>query len=429
MQAARLDPDYWIRRLDQPDRIVLDAAAIRRLNASLVAEEPSLHDLESLPALLPAGQVRSWIEALSVEPTRQLHGVDGHALPRQAFERLRENLALDAIPERQPVRYGLVVRRADLRTFPTRLRVFREPGDTDIDRFQESALFPGTPVAITHESRDGDWFFVVAPNYAAWIEQRHVALGSKRDVFDYTRRKPFRVVTDPTVRTVHAPEAPRVSGLQLDMGVRVPALDRWPADQPVNGQHPGFGHAVQLPVRSESGLLEFSPALLPRRAGLADDYLSLTRANLLRQAFNFLGERYGWGHAYDARDCSGFVAEVYRSFGLQLPRNTGDQSRSKALDRIDVSALDSRGERRAVVDGTAAGDLVYIPGHVMMVVGHVGGEPWVIHDIHGMNLRAADGGTRRVVLNAVVVTPLLPMLADDGTPILDHVTTIVRIGR
>lgn len=61
--------------------------------------------------------------------------------------------------------YGLVVHRADLRTFPTRERVFNSASadDTDIDRFQESALFPGTPVVIAHTSADGAWYFVVSP--------------------------------------------------------------------------------------------------------------------------------------------------------------------------------------------------------------------------------------------------------------------------
>ena len=45
---------------------------------------------------------------------------------------------------------------------------------------------------------------------------------------------------------------------------------------------------------------------------------------------DFLGERYGWGHRYNGRDCSGFVSEVYQSMGVQLPRNTSDQSVSPA---------------------------------------------------------------------------------------------------
>ena len=79
-------------------------------------------------------------------------------------------------------------------------------------------------------------------------------------------------------------------------------------------------------------------AVAEDRGDVATDYLPLTRANVLRQSFKFLGERYGWGHSYNARDCSGFVSEVYRSFGVQLPRNTRDQGVSPALNRIEFTA-------------------------------------------------------------------------------------------
>jgi len=67
--------------------------------------------------------------------------------------------------------------------------------------------------------------------------------------------------------------------------------------------------------------------------------LPFTRANLLRQAFRFLGERYGWGHDYQGRDCSGFVSEVYRSMGVQLPRNTSDAELRAMADRGGVAGI------------------------------------------------------------------------------------------
>ncbi len=173
------------------------------------------------------------------------------------------------------------------------------------------------------------------------------------------------------------------------MGVRVPLLDDWPADKPVNGQHPYAAHVIELPVRAADGSLQFTPALLPRTADVSSDYLPLSRANLLRQSFKFLGERYGWGHSYNARDCSGFVSEVYRSFGVQLPRNTGDQAVSPALNRIALTADDDHATRLAVLGTLQVGDLVYIPGHVMMVIGHDRGMPYVIHDTTGVTYRDA----------------------------------------
>ena len=68
-----------------------------------------------------------------------------------------------------------MTQRASLRTFPTTERVFSAPGDTDLDRFQESAVFPGTPVAVLHASADGHWRFVVGATYAAWIPEAALA--------------------------------------------------------------------------------------------------------------------------------------------------------------------------------------------------------------------------------------------------------------
>src|SRR3546814_6928330 len=92
---------------------------------------------------------------------------------------------------------------------------------TDIDRFQESALFPGTPVAIVHESADKKWWFVVGERYAAWIEKQYVAEGSKTQVFGSARKVPYLVVTGAKVRPTFTPDLPAVSDLQLDMGIRI----------------------------------------------------------------------------------------------------------------------------------------------------------------------------------------------------------------
>src|SRR5690606_23726035 len=147
---AHLSPAFWIDALPDPDRVVLTREQITAQNARMQAEDPSIHDLEALPARIEGTRVREWIDGLSTLPGRQLFDVQGKPVERGELERLQAALALDAIPDDQPARHGMVVRRADLRTFPTRLRVFSSAGDTDIDRFQESALFPGDPVATGH---------------------------------------------------------------------------------------------------------------------------------------------------------------------------------------------------------------------------------------------------------------------------------------
>ncbi|WP_421570318.1 SH3 domain-containing protein [Stenotrophomonas sp. PD6] len=427
LREAYLDPTFWAARLPDADRVILDRAGIAAQNSRMRAEDTSIHDLRALPAQLPRATVLADIQALSRWPQKALFGEDGTPIAAGARTAIEANLGLDAIAAQRPLRYGLVTHRAALRAFPTTLRVFTSQDDTDIDRFQESALFPGDAVAVLHESADGQWLFITSERYSAWIEKRFVGVGDAATVLGYGQHGPYRVVTGATAYTAFTPEEPRVSRLQLDMGVRLPVLTDWPMAQAVNGQQAHAAHVVQLPVRNEDGTLALVPALLPRSQDTASDYLPLTPRNLLTQSFKFLGERYGWGHAYDTRDCSGFVSEIYRSFGVLMPRNTSAQAISPALDRVAFTAKDSKAKRNAAVQQLQVGDLVYIPGHVMVSIGQLDGQTWMIHDTAGGSWFGPDGKRVQAHLNGVSVTPLEPMMASDTVSYIDRITNIQRI--
>ncbi|MBB5769071.1 SH3 domain-containing protein [Xanthomonas euroxanthea] len=424
---AQLAADYWIQRSRNAQTLRMTAAQIAGLNARLLRDDGSMHDLSQLAEVLPVAEVRARIEARSATPTRALYDSDGRSIDASRLATLRQALALDALPAQVVPRFALVVQRAALRTFPTAQRVFSTTDDHDIDRFQESALYPGTPVAVLHTSADGAWHFVLAANYAAWIAADRIALGTRREVLDYARRPPQLVVTGARVQSAYTPDVPAVSALTLDMGTSVPLLGDWPPQQPVNGQLPQAAYVVQLPLRGSDGRLQLVPALIPRGADVRLGPLPATPAALLQQAFKFLGERYGWGNDYDARDCSGFVLDVYRSLGIALPRNTGDQARSPALLGVPFQTQAPLPQRLQQLARLQVGDLIYIPGHVMLVIGHEHGAPWVIHDVAGAHYRDAAGSVQRARLNGVSVTPLLPLLASDGTPFVDHITRIQRI--
>lgn len=427
LREAYLDPAFWSARLPDADRVILDRAGIAAQNARMRAEDDSIHNLRALPARLPRATVLADIQALSRWPQKPLFGEDGKPVAATARPAIEANLALEAIPAERPLQYGLVTHRAALRAFPTALRVFTSQGDTDIDRFQESALFPGDAVAVLHESADGQWLFITSERYSAWIEKRFVGVGDAATVLGYGQHGPYRVVTGATAYTAFTPEEPRVSRLQLEMGVRLPVLADWPVAQAVNGQQAHGAHVVQLPVRNDDGTLALVPALLPRSQDTASDYLPLTPRNLLTQSFKFLGERYGWGHSYDTRDCSGFVSEIYRSFGVLVPRNTSAQAVSPALDRIAFSDKDGKAKRNAAVQQLQVGDLVYIPGHVMVTIGQLDGQTWMIHDTAGGSWFGADSKRVQAQLNGVSVTPLQPMMASDTVSYIDRITNIQRI--
>ena len=423
---AMLSPEYWVARAADANQIVLDRTAIDALNTRLLANDPSMHDLSRLGTEVSGEQVQAWLAKVSKAPSKPLYDEHDQPVPQAAIDAAVAGLALDRIPARVPLRFGLIVHRVSMRNLPTALRAFPGKGLQDFEQFQESTLFPGDPVAIVHTSADGEWFFVVSPRYVAWVERTAIAIGTRDEVLAYAAPTRYRVITGDKERTVYTPEAPAVSETQLDMGTRI-ALAQLPPDQPVNGQGPYEAWTLALPTRAQDGSLQLQPALLQRKADSAADYLPLTRANLIRQAFKFLGERYGWGHLYNGRDCSGFVSDVYRSMGVQLPRNTGDQAKSPALKHRLFDANDSHEARMRALAEAKTGDLIYIPGHVMMFLGRVNGQPYVIQDVGGLIFRDGQGKMRWTKTNEVSVTPLLPLLVDEKLSYVDAMTSLVSI--
>ena len=80
------------------------------------------------------------------------------------------------------------------------------------------------------------------------------------------------------------------------------------------------------------------------------------------------------------------------------------------------------------VSRVKVGDLVVVPGHVLMIIGHVDGEPYVIQDVLYAVFKApATQQLRKTKLNQVSVTPLLPLYADDTTLYVDAMTSLVHV--
>ena len=426
-RAAMLTPEYWIARANTPDKLLLTPQQIEEMNAKSNSTDPATRDLTRVAPVLSREQVLAWLKEAANPPTKPLVNAKGEEIPAAEIAAAQANAGVDKVAASTPARYGLSVRRATLRTYPTTLAAYATKDSTDFEVFQGGVLFPGEPLVIAHESVDGQWFFALTTQGPVWIKKIDVAVGAAAEVFGYTRQQPYRVVTGDKIRTVYTPEAPEVSELQLDMGTRVP-LAALPEGEPVNGQGPYVSWTVMLPVRHDDGTLGFEPALVQKIKDTTPGYLPLTRENIIRQSFKFLGERYGWGHQYNARDCSGFTSDVYRSMGVLVQPNSGAQGASPAFRHQLFTAADSHVVRLKAVMQAQVGDLIVVPGHVLMLLGQVDGQPYVIQDVpYAVFHDPATGKVRMTKINEVSVTPLLPLMADDKNAYVDAMTSLVHV--
>ncbi|WP_399387467.1 NlpC/P60 family protein [Thermoanaerobacterium sp. CMT5567-10] len=126
------------------------------------------------------------------------------------------------------------------------------------------------------------------------------------------------VVTGNHIRTQFNPFDKDISELEFDMGTRIPLENNKLVS--IGNQNTFGNHVVKLPTKDVNGNLVFKDALVSTLQDINRGYLPYTRANILRQAFKLLGDRYGWGDSFNGRDCSSFIMYVYKTFGFRLPK-------------------------------------------------------------------------------------------------------------
>ena len=422
-----LSADFWVNRTEAYEKVLKKPEEIEALNRFAFANDPNMVDLSSYPEQLSAEEVAHIIQSISKPYDKDLFYRNGEKLTNADYERYTADLNLISLPDIVPIRFGMVLQRADMRTWPTEDVVFKSQETFDLDRFQENGLFPANAVAVLHESKDGLWYFVRSFNYAAWVRKDKIVIGSRAKIVAYKNAARFIVVTGSKVTTNFNPHAPAISELQLDMGVRLSLADEDTLSDDVDDRNPSANYAVQLPVSDENGELGFQTALIACSQDVHLGHLPYTRRNIIQQAFKFLGERYGWGHSYNARDCTGLVSEVYKTVGIFLPRNSAQQGNSPIGKNIRFSPGDTAEQKLQALASADVGDLLYSTGHVMLYLGTVDDQPYVIHDSSGSGWTDEDGDDHDGVLNGVSVTPLSPMHMSQEFNYLEEMYSIKKI--
>ncbi len=422
-----LYPDYWISQLNDGETLLLSGEQIAIGNSQLFETASPMTNLAEFPDRVAGGKITEKILAMSSIPSSARYFADGKEVTTKNYQVYKKALNIEAIPLEQKINFGLVVRRTNMRTFPTEDKVYKTTTSTNLDRFQETALFPAQVVAVLHESLDKQWYFGVAYNYAAWFKKADIAIGNAETIFAYKKSKNFIVVTGSKIFTTYNSVNDNVSEVQLEMGTVLPLIE--PAKVPtiIDGQNTYTSHVVSLPVRNNSGELVFNAALIAKSADTNLGFLPYTKNNIITQSFKFLGERYGWGHSYNARDCTGFIGEVFKSFGILMPRNSGQQGHSEQGINHPFQKSASTDEKIDYIKGMEPGDLIYRPSHVMMLLGFYKGKPYIIHDVSGFDYRNSNGEYHQSMLNGVSVTPLLPLQLSQNKSYIDMIYNVKKI--
>lgn len=369
IQDNRATADYWVGKNKSGDAVFVSTADLEMLNLQIRQKSSNtIVDIANYPEKVYTQWMTNKITA-----TMSLGGFqktevpalfrNGSALTEFSFTQAKKNCGLEALPPVCVVRYALTIDRTNLRLLPDEAGWFTSANDTHYDQLQGTAIDPGEPVLVLIDSQDKEFVFVESRTYAGWVKPSALAFTDKATWSKYVAPQNYLTVIASRKTIPQGKAFYQMGGKVL---LRAPDLQKdgtW---------------AVYMPSVDANGTIIEQGFNIPNDNDVVKGALACSENNLIRQAFRFLGEGYGWGGMENNVDCSAFVQDVYRSVGIELPRDADKQEKAMARS-ISLKGM-NREQRLDILKKSKPGSLLFTPTHVMMYLGtDDNGEPLIIH--------------------------------------------------
>lgn len=436
VEGFMLKPEYWIEKIGDAEKIILNKEEIKEFNKKSFQKMKSkgfeewLYNLETYPETITQEELLNTMKTYSSEdvfPSKTCYDIHANKIPETVKKEVLYQANFDGIPDEISVEWGMLIKREDVMAFPTDIVFAEEPESIDLNLFQLTILPVGSPVAILHQSKNGKWYYIQSVIYKGWVKTKSVALTkNKKDVFDYLNSDKFLMVIESRVETEPNPFIKEISNILFQMGDKIPLIEfnKIPESIPIGNLHAQSAegcYVVKIPLKDEDGYLQFKLALIARSNELCEGYLPYTRGNIIRQAFKLLGERYGWNGMFIRRDCSQFIMNIYRTMNIIIPSYTKMQEEGAAGKSIKFGG--SIEDREDILNQLKPGDPLHLKGHVVMYLGKTANNHYIIHSGAGYGIKNEDGSVKPVTIHGVFITEVHQLLMSGEKSYLEAFTT------
>ncbi|MCK9613915.1 MAG: SH3 domain-containing protein [Candidatus Omnitrophica bacterium] len=384
---------FWIAKIENPDKVILDAKGIDELNTKIEKElnliiNPLKESLRYNGKRLKS-DLQKEIENFSKQ---KLYTADGKLADETFYAPIKQNMNLSQMPDKFNVGYGFLAHYDNQRLIPTDELLTKEPGDLEFDELQNSSLDVGTPLVILHESKDGLWIYADAPSSSGWFKKERVAFCEPSELKDLLSEENFVVITSAKA-DIFLDESLTKYYDYVRMGAKFTFNE--------TGNPRAF--EITIPLRAKDGKFSAQKAYIKKQDANIG-YLPYTARNIIEQAFKLLNSPYGWGGMDGEQDCSSYIQEIFMTVGITLPRNSSAQAK---IGIPLVKAGSETEEKLKIIKQEAipGATILQMKGHIVLYIGMHKNTPYVIHETHGYGQMSGSENISRVV-NRVIVSDL-----------------------
>jgi len=397
-----LSADYWIKRIPDAEKPVKTPEQLKHFNEEILDMVPERRDVFKMDRTRPGSQIAGPLQLeYDTLRNRKLFDGEGKVVPKSVFDELKPLMQIDKVPAKVKMKWGAAVRAASVRAIPTPMKMIEGADDVEFDQLQYTQIKLWTPVGIFHETSDRKWFYVQAPYVRGWVRAKDIAVFEGRDELKtYLKSGRFLVVTGESVR-VFKDTALKEVVQRPSMGTVIPL-----ATSATGKSSSGDVYPVWMLYRKEDGSAGVQKCYVSKKSDVSKGFLPYSQANVIRQAFKLLGQRYGWGGMWNGRDCSGFVHDVFLSLGVDLPRDSKQQA-MVGTQLGYFKAFEDEAEKRSVLKAARPGlTLMKMPHHQMMYLGTVNGQFYTIHSTWAERIGQDPKLDEKRRINQVVVSDM-----------------------
>ncbi|MDY5231666.1 MAG: S-layer homology domain-containing protein [Eubacteriales bacterium] len=421
--AEMSETSYWTEN----DDLLMTYKEIEELNALTISSKgTNMYDLKNQPETTDGIALNERIKNSSLADASYYLGwtyPGNEKLAEQAdYDILIENTQNPNPLQEQPVKYAVAVRRTELRAFPSDIPIWDDPTDKECDYQYLTSIRVNEPLVITSVSSDGNYYLAKSISCSGWVAAADVALCTDKDewlsAWDFSPEKMLVVYGDKLYTEMSLTGA-QTSNLLLTMGTVLELADIENPNELIDNRAAYQNYAVWVPIRNEDGSYAKKLTLIPEHADVSAGYLPLTEKNIAKVAFGALGNTYGWGGALLSDDCSGYIRNVYKCFGMELARNTTWQS-SMPMAKVNMTDM-CREERLTVLDALPFGSILFFNGHEMLYLGKENGKYYVI-SATGNILEPKEGLNRQRIRSTII--NMLDTRRANGVTWLDSLTVV-----
>ena len=334
-------------------------------------------------------------------------------------EAVTANARLSTYPSRSS--RGITVRNTAMRALPSAdpfYYDFRDAGEGyPFDYNQNSAVWAGTPLYISHTSRDGRFLAAESPYTCGWIDARDIAFVDPGFVEDFRSKSLTAVLRDRI--PINSDETGFL--FQGRIGMLLPLAS-----------HAGSEMHLLAPVADEGRRALLLEARISERdaAGVPLPFSDDQIAMLINE---IIGQPYGWGGLGGHRDCSSTLLDIFLPVALPLPRNSGKQAGAGKVELIEQLSVAEKRER-ILAEAIPFRTTLNMAGHIMLYLGEFEGDPVAFHTIWGLRTESADGSSSgRYLIGRSVITGLSPgleisTLSRSRGDLLSRITSFTVLG-